>query len=231
MPAAIRALGVTFGPALVLDAALVAGVGDTVRSLARGRRPAPAAAAASAIAVAYVLAVRPWILRWGTTPAERTAPLPGDELVPQPAMQSTMALTIDAPVAEVWPWLAQVGQDRGGFYSYEWLENLAGCRMRNADAVHPGWQHREIGEEVPLHPLHGLPVAHFDPGHALVLEGWGAFVLREAPGDRTRLLIRGRTPRGIPSTVLALLIELPHFVMQRRMMLGIRDRAEATRAG
>ena len=79
----------------------------------------------------------------------------------------------------VWPWLAQIGQDRGGFYSYEWLENLAGCRMRNADRIHPEWQRREVGEEVMLHPLApGMPVTIFDPPHALGLAGWGVFTLR-----------------------------------------------------
>lgn len=65
--------------------------------------------------------------------------LPGDELVEDPGIQTTRALTIDAAVRDVWPWLAQIGQDRGGFYSYEWLENLAGCRMRNAWRIHPEW--------------------------------------------------------------------------------------------
>jgi len=76
---------------------------------------------------------------WRATPAETKRALPGDELVPEPRIQITHAVTIAAPVERVWPWLAQIGQDRGGFYSYEWLENLAGCEMRNADRVHPEW--------------------------------------------------------------------------------------------
>jgi len=82
-----------------------------------------AAAGAGALA-AYVLAVRPWHLRWGATDEEVSRPMPGDELVAHPNVLSTHAITINAPVEEVWPWLVQIGQDKGGFYSYSWLENL-----------------------------------------------------------------------------------------------------------
>ena len=92
-------------------------------------------------------------------------------------------MTIEAPPEAVWPWLAQLGQDRAGFYSYEWLENLAGCDMHNADEIHPEWQEREPGDTVYLHPLNGLPVARFEPGRVLALEDWGAFVLEpHGPG-------------------------------------------------
>ena len=136
-------------------------------------------------------------------------------------------MTIEAAPERVWPWLAQIGQDRGGFYSYEWLENLAGCRMRNADRIHPEWQRREVGEEVMLHPLApGMPVTIFDPPHALGLAGWGVFTLRpEGPG-RTRLLARGRIARGLPTVTYRLTLAIPHFVMERRMLLGIKARAE-----
>src|SRR6185312_12011565 len=113
----------------------------------------------------------PWMGRWGTTADERRAALPGDELVPAPGIAIDHGVTIEAPAERSWPWLAQIGQDRGGFYSYEWLENLAGCRMRNADRIHPEWQEREIGERVMLHPSYGLRVACFEPNHALVLDG------------------------------------------------------------
>ena len=82
-----------------------------------------------------------------------------------------------APIEAVWPWLAQLGQERGGFDSYEWLENLAECEMRNADRIHPEWQHREVGEIVHLHPAGGLRVSLFEPGRALGLDGWGTFSL------------------------------------------------------
>jgi hypothetical protein len=155
----------------------------------------------------YAIFIRPWHLRWGATNEELSKPLPGDELVPEPAIESTRAITVNAPVEEVWPWLAQIGQDRGGFYSYEWLENLAGCQMRNADRIHPEWQHRELGETVFLHPAYGMRVASFEPGRAIVLEGVGTLRGRSArrehnAGDpplactaapeRTALLLAGR---------------------------------------
>ena len=117
------------------------------------------------------------MLHWGANCEELRRPLPGDELVPDPRSSPRAPSRSTRRAEAVWPWLAQLGQDRGGFYSYEWLENLAGCEMHNADEIHPEWQQREPGETVYLHPLHGLPVARFEPGRALVLEGWGAFVL------------------------------------------------------
>jgi hypothetical protein len=145
---------------------------------------------------------------------------------PNPGSQSTRAVTVIAPVKAVWPWLAQVGRDRAGFYSYEWLENLAGCRMRNAEHVHAEWEQRAIGDTVYLHHAYGLPVARFERDRVLALKGWGVFVVEPLDGERTRLLARGRTARG-PAVVLnVLLIELPHFVMERKMLLGIKRRAE-----
>ena len=86
---------------------------------------------------AYIVGVRPWHRRWGATPEEVTRPLPGDGLVAEPVTSATHAITIGAPAGAIWPWLVQLGQNRGGFYSYEWLENLAGCQMRNTDRNHP----------------------------------------------------------------------------------------------
>jgi hypothetical protein len=157
-------------------------------------------------------------------------PLPGDELVPNPAIESTRAIVVGAPVEEVWPWLAQIGQDRGGFYSYEWLENLAGCRMCNTDRIHPEWQHREVGERVYLHPAIGLKVTVFEPGRAIVLEGWGAFVVEPIDENRTRVLLRSRVPRGWVMLYYLLTIEVPHFIMERRMLKGIKERAERAEA-
>src|SRR3712207_3373722 len=150
----VRAFGVTIGPSLLLDLFAAAstlalitgwvmwsreGIARLLRSLA---------ILGAVLPWAYAFVVRPWHLRWGATEEEASNPLPDDELVPNPAIESTRAITVNAPVEEVWPWLAQVGQVRGGFYSYEWLENLAGCRMRNAGRIHPEWQHREVGESV-----------------------------------------------------------------------------------
>jgi hypothetical protein len=222
---ALRGFAVMIGGSLALAGASLAGLGATVRALRDGRRPGMASTAGVLATGLYALKVRPWMLQWGATRSESEATLPGDELAPRP-VGPTRAVTIDAPVEAVWPWLAQIGQDRGGFYSYEWLENLAGCRMRNAERIHPEWQIREIGEKVMLHPAFGLEVGRFDQRRALVLEGWGAFVIEPLDTRRTRLLARGRAPAARLAGAYGLLIEIPHFVMERRMLLGIKERAE-----
>jgi hypothetical protein len=226
----MRAFGVMIGPSAVLDGAAACAIGSLTRAILRGRRPSRASMVGSALTGVYALAVRPWMLRWGATAAETRAALPGDDLVPDPGARCTRAVTIDAPIESVWPWLAQIGQDRAGFYSYEWLENLAGCRMHNADEIHPEWQQRAIGETVGLHHLYGLPVVRFEPGRVLALKGWGTFVTQPLPNRRTRLIARGRTARGPGGVFGALLMDIPHFLMERRMLLGIKDRAEGALA-
>ena len=223
---AARAFGVVFGPSVLLDGAAADAVASTLRSMHRHRRSPRAAVIAAELVAVYLVLGRPLMLHWGANCEELHKPLPGDELVPGPAVQSTRAVTIDAPVDAVWPWLAQVGQDRGGFYSYESLENLAGCHMHNADEIHPEWQQRRPGETVYLHPLTGLPVARFEPGRVLALQNWGAFVLEPLGGECTRLIARGRVPRGAASIFNALLMEIPHFAMERKMLLEIKRRAE-----
>jgi hypothetical protein len=194
---------------------------------ARRRRPSLAAVLGVGLTVAYELALAPRLRRWGASDEEVARALPGDELTPQPGVRITHAITVAAPVEEVWPWLAQIGQDRGGFYSYEWLENLAGCRMRNADRIHPEWQHRELGEPVPLHPAApGLAVTMFEPGRLIGLEGWGVFLVEPRGEDESRVIIRGQVPRGLQSGFYRTLLEIPHTVMERKMLLGIKERAE-----
>ena len=197
-----------------------------------------ATAGASALA-AYVLVVRPWHLRWGATDEEMSERLPGDELVQSPDVEATRAVTIEAPLREVWPWLAQVGQDRGGFYSYSRLENLVGCRLRNADRIIPEFQQLKVGDGVRLHPkAPPLPVLVCEVPRALVLGSntgspgtWG-FYLREVGEGTTRLVVRGRGDWG--GGVLNWLakyafFEPAHFIMERKMLLGIKRRAQALR--
>jgi hypothetical protein len=141
---------------------------------------------------------------------------------------------------QVWPWIAQLGQGRGGFYSYDVLENLVGCDIHSADQIVPEWQDIKVGDQVNLHPEIGLGVAVVELGRALVLRGgvpmgaapppydftW-AFVLQEQPEATTRLLVRERyayTQRWAPLLVEP--VAVVAFVMSQRMLRGIRDRAE-----
>jgi hypothetical protein len=207
---------------LVLVAASVVGGGV---ALAAGDVPPWPTIVVIVATASYLVVFRPWSRRWGATRDEIGRVLPGDEVVAHPGVEMTRAVTIDAPVDAVWPWLAQIGQDRAAFYSYDWLENLAGCRLRNADRIHPEWQHREIGETVLLHPVAGIKLARFEPNSSYAFEGGWYFALTSMPGGRTRLLARSRVPRGLPSLGYAVFVELPHFIMERKMLLGIKQRA------
>lgn len=230
MLSATRALAVMSGGPLLLLVLAMASVVATVVSLATGEMPPVVALVGDALIVLYAVLFVPWTRSWGATPEEITADLVGDELVPDRGITMTRGITIDAPPANVWPWLAQIGQDRAGFYSYTALENLAGCRMPRAQRVHPEWQRRSVGEVVPLHPLNGLAIARFDPPRAYVFQGGWGFVLAPFGPDRTRLIARSRVPRGWIAAAYALLFELSHFVMERRMLLGIKEQVERARA-
>jgi len=205
------------------------------------RRCASVVWGALAVAVGVGL-VRRWLLRWGATTDERAAALPGDDLMESADLQATRAITVRAPADEVWPWIAQMGQGRGGLYSYDGLENLVGCDMHSANRIIDEWQDVAVGDPFRLHPEVALEVAQVEPGRALVVRGavamgedaappydftW-AFVLHERPDGTTRLLVReryGYTRRWAPLLVEP--VEAISFLMSQRMLRGIRDRAEA----
>jgi hypothetical protein len=202
---------------------------------------AAACAASAGAAAVYVYAVRPRHLRWGATDDECRESLPGDELTPEHTPSATHAVTINAPVEEVWPWLVQIGQDKGGFYSYTWLENLVGCQMTNADRIMPEFQRLAVGDGVRLHPrVPPLPVLKCVPYQAIVLGSntdqpgtWG-FYLKRLDEKTTRLVVRGRGPLGRgPLGWLGhhVLFEPAHFVMERKMLLEIKRLAEARSGG
>jgi hypothetical protein len=196
---------------------------------------------ATAIAtVAYILVARPRQLSWGATDEESEGPLPGDDLIENADLIATRAITIRASAEQVWPWIAQLGQGRGGFYSYDFLENLVGCDIHSADRIVPEWQDVVVGDEVRFAPEVGLAVASLDKGRSLVLRGgvpignttppydftW-AFVLRDEPDKTTRLLVRERY--AYTRTWARLIVELTEvlsFVMSRKMLREIRERAE-----
>ena len=186
------------------------------------------------------------LLHWGATHAELQEALPGDELIPDARRVATRALTIDAPPDAVWPWIAQLGQGRGGLYSYDGLENLAGCDIRSLDQIVPELQTIEVADEVRLHPKVALTVWSVEPGSHLVLRpglvgrgdgdvdgapcdfSW-AFVLRRHPGRRTRLLVRERYALLRPGAVAIVEpLAVVSAFMGIKQLRGIRDRAART---
>jgi hypothetical protein len=207
----------------------------------------------SVLVVALLALFRPWFLNWGATPEEARRALPGDEVVSGASnvASSTRAITIHAPLAAVWPWLAQLGQDRGGFYSYEILEDLVGCRMENADRIHPEFQAWKPGDKLWMYPpekLHGMGHALMvrnEPGRALAFathqigtpqsaayDGSWSFVLEPIDARTTRFLVRSRAagPRAFIGAMFDYFFFEPvHFAMERKMLEGIKLRAEGTR--
>jgi hypothetical protein len=179
----------------------------------------------------------------GATDAETRGELPGDDLIPLPDLSATRVITVRRPADAVWPWIAQVGQGRGGFYSYDVLENLAGCNIVSANRIVADWQQIKIGDAVRLAPEVALKVARVDPGRTLVLRGgvpigdrpppydftW-AFTLRDEPNGSTRVLVRERYlyKRWWARPIVSVAV-LMSRVMSRKMLRGIRERAE--RAG
>src|SRR6476620_7267155 len=193
------------------------------------------------VGVAAVLRHR--YLKWGATSREQAQPLVGDDLLPAVDLSATRAITVDAPADAVWPWLVQLGQGRGGFYSYDWLENLdAHIDIHNADQIVPEWQHFAVGSQVRLAPELPLQVAVVDVGRALVLRGnvpmgqvtspydftW-AVVLQPQPDGTTRLVVRERyayTRRW--AALIVQPAQLVSCLMSPEMLRGIKTRAERT---
>src|SRR5215208_6310443 len=118
----------------------------------RSMRAVALAAVLTLILAAFFVIVRPWYLQWGATEEETRMPLPGDDIVVNAAAQTTRAITIDAGAERVWPWVAQIGQDRGGFYSFDLLENLVGCRMPVTDVLRPERQTWNVGDKLWMYP-------------------------------------------------------------------------------
>jgi len=183
--------------------------------------------------------LHPWYSRWGATDEEVNRTQPGKEFVPHVKGGFTQAITTQAPTDEVWQWVVQSGQGRGGFYSYDALENLVGCDIHSADHIIPEFQHWEVGDGMRLHPkAPPIPLAVIEPGNTLVFGGrdekengntWG-FYLEEIDERTTRLIARWHfdyKPRLGTKIFYNGIVEPISAVMQRKMLLGIKRRAEA----
>jgi hypothetical protein len=216
------------------------------------RRGLATAGIASGIAVGIVLAdrriLRPLEQTWNATDAEVEGDLPGDDLTPEPTAQKTRAITIDATPDAVWPWLLQLGADRGGFYSYDWLEDLFGLGIHSASEIVPAWQDLDVGDLVYANRARtgGWLVVQAARPEVLVMKvadvgerqpirrdegpGWEfqwTFALRPVDGGRTRLIVRERVAFGRRATRWLMAPLGPvSFVMTRKMLKGIKRRAE-----
>ncbi len=194
------------------------------------------------VALAYWFLGRPWYLRWGATDVEVAMQLPGDEIVPDRNSVSTRALTVHAPAAKVYPWLLQIGQARGGMYSYEWLENLIGCDMHNVYQIVPELQQVSLGQEIRMGP-EGYPLYHvagYAPGQSFVMRaadpktktpgpGVWTMAVTDQPDGTSRLIFRQqmRVDPGIGNFVMwRVIVDPMTFVMEQKMMRTIRDLAE-----
>jgi len=244
---------------LALNAALVGavtGARNTGVLAASGRVPGERVHLLSRIGegaayalVAYVAVATlawPWHRHWGSEAADHLSYPGSDNIAGNVRCELVHAVDVDAPPHVVWAWLVQLGQDRAGFYSYDWLERLFLADVHNVFEIRGEWQHRAAGEFVRAAPPNylggvfgrdvGWKVVAVEPGRALVLEGWGGFVIRPVGANRSRLLVRS-TVGGPDTPVWAAgltfsLFELPHFIMERKMLLTIKDLSERqARAG
>lgn len=184
--------------------------------------------------IVYTVFLRPLILTWGASENEIKMPLVGDNLAPYTS--STRAITINAPVSEVWKWLIQLGADRGGFFSYAFIEKALGSETRHADNIVPEFQEMKVGRIIPASLdesksiiKYNFPVVYVEPGNSFVLKGWGAFVLKKLNTKQTRLIVRTHG-RELPSlqSKIGDFFRIPlHYIMERKMLMGIKARAEA----
>lgn len=185
--------------------------------------------------VGYLLFFRRKCLTWGAREGEVAVKLPGDELLADAGLVTTRAVTIDAPPEAIWPWLAQMGSGRGGAYTYDWIENLLGLNMHSAGEILPEYQDIKVGDELPLGS--GGPtmrVEVLDPPSAFVFRSsdrnWVWIFALVPGGESTRLISRNRIATKTLSPVrrlfYVLFMEPGSLVMERKMLLGIKHRAE-----
>jgi len=194
---------------------------------------------ASLIAAAHAFVIRPWMLTWGSSDVERARPLPGDDIEPNATYVTTRALTIHAPQVAIWPWLVQMGQDRAGFYTHNWVERLLRSGIPDTAVIRPEWQHLEVGDLVRTNrdiggkPM-GWPVAAVEDDRAVVVTsksmpvGTYAFVIEPIDTETSRLIVRDRARwKWTEMPFAALVYEPLHAYMETGLMKGVKHRAEA----
>ena len=195
-------------------------------------------------------ALRPWYMSWGASEREHQGAYPGDQLAPNVLSVASRAITIQAPPPQVWPWIVQMGEDRAGFYSYTFLENLFLADMHNADRINPQWQTRGVGDTVWLarkdryRGTGRVLIAAYESGHAMVLvsprdyekllqsgppiDGAWTFILDPEGVNASRLIMRsrGRLSGLLKRAFDYFIFDPAHFIMERGMLLGIKKRVE-----
>jgi hypothetical protein len=196
----------------------------------------PRSAFVAGLAGVYCLLLRRPILTWGATATEAQSRLPGDELLESADGTSTRAVSIDAPASSVWPWIAQIGPSpRGGAYTYDWIENLLGLNIHSVGRILPEFQHPKVGDTIGL-GSNQMRLERVEEPHVLAWRShdgnwvW-SFVLRDERG-KTRLLSRNRFRLpSLASRIGMIPMEPASLVMERKMLLGIKQRAEQLDAG
>jgi proline iminopeptidase len=202
------------------------------------------------LAAGYALGIRPWMIRWGATAEEVRRPYPGADLIPGGERSATMAVTIAAEPARVWPWLVQMGTDRGGWYSWDRLDNWG---RRSADRLHPEWQQISRGDRMVAKPdgsqwwevaalepqrflglrmsldLRGRPFDPSRPPPRFHTDSLWGFLLEQLPGSRTRLIVSGywsMRPKWLQPLISVCVLEPTHWVMQTRQFTNLKRLAE-----
>jgi hypothetical protein len=190
------------------------------------------------VAIAIDVASRPFFIHRGLSKSEWLAPWFGDDFVPGAAPGGSRAIVIDASASAVWPWLTQIGQDRAGFYSYRWLENMVGAKMPDVRELRLEWSTREVGQKLIMAPLERFgPIAAMDivaveVERAIVArnaEGVWSFILVPLEDDQCRLVARGTwlpTRNWFMRMMHVLVFDPIHFVMEWKMLRSIKHLAE-----
>ena len=182
--------------------------------------------------IVYAVFLRSKIMAWGASADEATMPLIGDDLAS--GISSTRAISINAPISEVWKWIIQLGADRGGFFSYLFLEKALGYKAREENPS-PEFQEMEVGRNVPGSIdesksviKYNFRVVAVETGKSFVLENWGAFALKEINSKQTRLIVRTheQTLTNLKSKIEDFIFMPLHYIMERRMLMGMKARVE-----